>query len=192
MNLYSYSQDVNIEAGVLTKTTLLGNLTGDDNFDKDAYEHFIKVIEQSTLLFKKTPEFENAMLGFSKKYKASKIEVDKLTDFFANKPIQNDSKKITIKDSTESITNVKSQSKTEITSPRDSSNTKFLSITALSKELRLSTKELFAKFEKLNLIKKKDEEWVITEEGKSKGAHIRKSQYGEYIAWPETILSELK
>jgi hypothetical protein len=94
MNLYTYSQDNNIEAGVMTKATLLGNLasnfmtnvTGEDSFDNQAWTYFKRVIEQSDLLFHKTPQYESAMLGLTKKYKESKVEVDKLTEFFADKP----------------------------------------------------------------------------------------------------------
>ncbi|MBK9299092.1 MAG: hypothetical protein IPN14_00250 [Bacteroidetes bacterium] len=94
MNLYTYSQDNNIEAGVMTKATLLSNLasnfmtnvTGEDSFDRQAWSYFSRVIEQSDLLFHKTPQYESAMMGFSKKYKESKVEVDKLTEFFADKP----------------------------------------------------------------------------------------------------------
>jgi len=32
----------------------------------------------------------------------------------------------------------------------------------------------------------------LTSLGKSKGAEIKKGQYGDYIAYPETILKELK
>lgn len=104
MNLYNFSQDNNIEAGVMTKATLLGNLannlltnvTGEDSFDKTAWAYFLRVIEQSDLLFKKVPEYESTMLGLSKKYKSSKVEVDKLTDFFDNKSkYDNNSKKDT-------------------------------------------------------------------------------------------------
>lgn len=93
MNLYSYSQDNNIEAGVMTKVTLLGNLannflsnvTGEDSFDSQAWGYFSRVIEQSELLFKKVPQYESTLLGFSKKYKESKIERDMLSDFFSNR-----------------------------------------------------------------------------------------------------------
>lgn len=93
MNLYSYSQDNNIEAGVMTKATLLGNLasnfmtnvTGEDSFDNQAWTYFKRVIDQSELLFHKTPQYESGMLGLTKKYKESKVEVDKLTEFFSGK-----------------------------------------------------------------------------------------------------------
>lgn len=94
MNLYSYSQDNNIEAGVLTKSGLLGrnspkfisDLTTSDNVDSESSAYFSRVIEQSELLFKKVPEYEKGdFIGLTKKYKTSNIETDKLSDFFANR-----------------------------------------------------------------------------------------------------------
>jgi phosphatidylserine/phosphatidylglycerophosphate/cardiolipin synthase-like enzyme len=68
---------------------------------------------------------------------------------------------------------------------------KFLSTTALSKEAGLTSKELFSKFETLKWIVRKNDDWEITSLGVKKGAQIKKSQYGDYIAWPESILKEL-
>jgi len=68
---------------------------------------------------------------------------------------------------------------------------KFLSATALSKELGISAKDLQYKFEKLKWIEKKNDEWVLTGLGKGKGAEMKKGQYGEYIAYPETVIKEL-
>lgn len=68
---------------------------------------------------------------------------------------------------------------------------KFLSTTALSKEVGISSKELFAKFEKMNLIERKNEDWVLTAKGTDKGAQTKKGQYGNYIGWPETIIKEI-
>jgi hypothetical protein len=202
MNLYNFSQDTNIEAGVMTKATLLGNLasnfmTGEDTFDRTAWSYFSRVIEQSDLLFKKVPEYESTMLGLSKKYKSSKIEIDKLTDFFANRPKYDNSnrkesyvKKIVL---AETKTEIRVEPKTD-TKPayNISSETKFLSTTALSKEVGLSSKDLFSKFEKMNLIERKSDEWILTAAGKNKGALTKKGQYGEYIAWPDSIINELK
>ncbi len=70
-------------------------------------------------------------------------------------------------------------------------NGRFLSATALSKELGISAKDLQYKFEKLKWIEKKNDEWVLTSLGKSKGAEIKKGQYGDYIAYPETVIKEL-
>lgn len=68
---------------------------------------------------------------------------------------------------------------------------KFLSATALSKELGISSKDLTHKIEKLKWIEKKNDEWILTSLGKSKGAEIKKGQYGDYIAYPETVINEL-
>jgi hypothetical protein len=92
MNLYDYSLNNNIEAGVLTKTSLLqhmannlvSNVTGDDHLDREAQEYFDKVIEQAELLFDKQPQYESALLGLSKKYVKSIVQEDKLSEFFSN------------------------------------------------------------------------------------------------------------
>lgn len=84
------------------------------------------------------------------------------------------------------------EAKTEFVAPTKPPFTgKFLSATALSKELGISSKDLTYKIEKLKWIEKKNEEWVLTSLGKSKGAEMKKGQYGEYIAYPETVIKEL-
>ena len=86
MNLYTFSQDNNIEAGVLTNVKgILESITRKENLDDDAAIYFDRVIEQSDLLFKKVPKFENTLLGISKRYIGSEIETDKLSDFFIKK-----------------------------------------------------------------------------------------------------------
>lgn len=78
MNLYSYSQDNNIEFGVLTEGPR-------ETLDKEAEEYFKRVIDQSELLYSRVPQYEPTMLGLLEKYKESIIETDKLSDFFANR-----------------------------------------------------------------------------------------------------------
>ncbi len=86
MNLYTFSQDNNIEAGVLTsRKGLLGSLTSRDNLDDEAYGYFDRVIDQSELLFLKTPKFETTKFGLSKRYINSDIEVDLLSEYFNSK-----------------------------------------------------------------------------------------------------------
>jgi hypothetical protein len=93
MNLYSYSQDNNIEAGVVTKSNFVSNLannvisnvTGAEDLDTQSWNYFQRVVEQSELLFKRKPRFEKVLLGLSQKYTESTIEIDKLSDFFAEK-----------------------------------------------------------------------------------------------------------
>ncbi len=92
--------------------------------------------------------------------------------------------------------------KTEITKPappkeentistKTNFDGKYLSATALSKEIGISSKDLSYKIEKLKWIEKVNDEWVLTNLGKSKGAQMKKGQYGDYIAYPETIIKEL-
>ncbi len=86
MNLYNFSQDNNIEAGVLTdRKGILGQLTRRDSLESEAFYYFERVIEQSDLLFSKVPKYENTMLGLSKRYTVSEIKTDKLSNFFSNK-----------------------------------------------------------------------------------------------------------
>jgi hypothetical protein len=56
----------------------------------------------------------------------------------------------------------------------------------------MTKKEIDNKIEKLKWIEKKNDEWVLTSYGKSKGAQMKSGQYGEYIAYPETIIKELQ
>ena len=68
----------------------------------------------------------------------------------------------------------------------------YFSATALSKQLDISSKELLARLEGLKLITRVNDAWELTELGKQKGGQIRKGQYGEYIAWPEKLVTDLK
>ena len=88
MNLYDYSQNNNIEFGIVTKTSLLGSIAGNtaSTLDEDANNYFTTVIKKSQYFFKKIPKFENKMLGFSKKYIESEVEIDSIFDIFKNKP----------------------------------------------------------------------------------------------------------
>jgi hypothetical protein len=81
MNLYSFSQDNNIEAGVLVENTLLGNNT----LDNQSSGYFEQVIEHAELLFRKRPVYDNGILGLQKKYTGSKIELDNIPNFFEGK-----------------------------------------------------------------------------------------------------------
>ena len=93
MNLYCYSQDNNIEAGVMTKATLLdkfvnnlkSNAIGEDGFDAQAFNYFKRVIDQSELLFSKKPQYEDRGVLLNAKYIESQVEIDKLSEFFEEK-----------------------------------------------------------------------------------------------------------
>jgi phosphatidylserine/phosphatidylglycerophosphate/cardiolipin synthase-like enzyme len=105
---------------------------------------------------------------------------------FVSKPISNAPQTSIIKEN-------KIETKTETVVPQKvtSFDGKYFSATALSKEIGISAKDLSYKIEKLKWIEKQNEEWVLTNLGKSKGAQMKKGQYGEYIAYPETIIKEL-
>lgn len=82
--------------------------------------------------------------------------------------------------------------KAEIPQKTNSFDGKYFSATALSKEIGITSKELNLQFEKLKWIEKKNDEWILTNIGKSKGGQMRKGQYGDYIAWPEIVIKEIK
>jgi len=78
MNLYDFSQDNNIEAGILLETPFIKMLTGTKTLDIQAMEYFDEVIANSELLFKKQPEYITGKLGFGKKYEKSIIVENKI------------------------------------------------------------------------------------------------------------------
>lgn len=84
MNLYGFSQNNNIEAGVLMESSMKGSFTGENELDNSSWDYFRIVLEQSELLFEQKPIFEKKNLLSSRKYVKSEIEVDKLSDFFKN------------------------------------------------------------------------------------------------------------
>ncbi|HEV8079595.1 MAG TPA: hypothetical protein VGP43_02710 [Chitinophagaceae bacterium] len=65
---------------------------------------------------------------------------------------------------------------------------KTISTTALSKELGVTSKELFDKLVDLKLIYRKENKWSLTDKGKEAGGKIvANEQYGDFIAWPENL-----
>jgi hypothetical protein len=88
MNLYDFSQDENIEVGVKTEFSRIGNLASniigsEANLDQHAWDYFNRVIENSDRLFQNIPQYEKAMLGLSKKYCGYKTTLDKISEHFA-------------------------------------------------------------------------------------------------------------
>ncbi|MEG9294954.1 glycerol kinase [Mangrovibacillus sp. Mu-81] len=68
------------------------------------------------------------------------------------------------------------------------SKVKYVSTTALSKELKTNVKETFNIFLANGLINRVDDQWVLTEKGKQLGGTIKRHpKVGEYIAWDEMI-----
>jgi len=91
MNLYRYSQDHNIEAGVRMEATspeagLANKLIGRSDMEGVAYDYFDRVIHQAEPIYKKEPEYEKVMFGLSRKYLGSKVTTDIVDAFFTRKP----------------------------------------------------------------------------------------------------------
>lgn len=80
---------------------------------------------------------------------------------------------------------------TKVGTKNDFSGSKYKSTSALSKKMKISSKELFEIFEKEGWITRKDKSWVLTAKGEENGGRMKKSQYGEFVAWPEEIIKEL-
>jgi hypothetical protein len=94
MNLYEYSQNNNIEAGVLIEKKLFNPLS--DDVDRDSQDYFYKIINRSRILFKNEPEYERINFGISKRFVKTNNEIDLLTDMYlsstknvvkSNKPV---------------------------------------------------------------------------------------------------------
>jgi hypothetical protein len=84
MNLYDYSQNHNIEFGIMTRA--VGFLGRGDRFDSDAFNYFDQVVRNSSLLYRAVPKFENKLMGLHRKYLSSVVEVDKLSREFNIRP----------------------------------------------------------------------------------------------------------
>ncbi|WP_131539623.1 phospholipase D family protein [Pedobacter nototheniae] len=81
MNLYDFSQNNNIEAGILTETSAwriggISNFVGTGDLDLDAYNYFNDVISNSELLYQKVPRYESTMFNLSQKFIESVVEKD--------------------------------------------------------------------------------------------------------------------
>ena len=62
---------------------------------------------------------------------------------------------------------------------------KYISTSALAKERDLDSKELFGRLREKGWIYKKDDQWMITKEGRVAGGDMKYNpKYGEYVVWP--------
>jgi len=62
-----------------------------------------------------------------------------------------------------------------------------ISTTALSREIGISSKELFETLSDLNLVYKQAGQWYLTQRGFDCGGEMAVNQYGEYIVWPPDL-----
>lgn len=66
------------------------------------------------------------------------------------------------------------------------STAKYISTSALAKELKISAKDLFQKLLEKGLINRENDNWTLTDLGKEAGGIMKTHpQYGTYIAWDE-------
>lgn len=90
MNLYDYSQNNNIEAGVLIDVpnrilSGLSSVVGNADLDGEAYSYFTEVLENAELLFLSTAKFEKKLMGFQTNYVGSAVDID-IIDHYHDKP----------------------------------------------------------------------------------------------------------
>lgn len=85
MNLYDFSQDKNIEAGIFMESSFLQKMTNMDTIDNQSFNYFDSVVENSLLLFKKEPQYEKGTLGIGKKYSQSIVTVNNISNVIKEK-----------------------------------------------------------------------------------------------------------
>lgn len=166
MNLYDYSQNNNIEFGILAEQKIIS-----DKLDKEASIYFGEVLKSCETLYNKVPKFNESFGGLKSTYTHSEVEVDKLTEIYS--PMV---QTFTPKFETKKI----------------DSNVKYLSTTALSKTMGMHSKELLELLVKKDWIVRENESWKLTDQGVRIGGIIKNGKYCEYIAWREDTVDKLK
>lgn len=82
MNLYDFSQNNNIEVGILTEYQFIGGKANDE-----AYSYFSNIIDMAKVIFEKRPNYEKNIFSMPKTYKDSSILQDKLEAHFSGKEV---------------------------------------------------------------------------------------------------------
>tara|TARA_R110002124_G_scaffold227889_1_gene393192 strand:- start:93394 stop:94239 length:846 start_codon:yes stop_codon:yes gene_type:complete len=82
MNLYDYSQNNNIEAGILMESSDKGIFGNKTDLGQQAWDYFDIVVQQAVLIFDKEPQYSKKYLFGSKNYDGSKIKLNRLSEFF--------------------------------------------------------------------------------------------------------------
>jgi len=62
-----------------------------------------------------------------------------------------------------------------------------LSTTQLAKQRGMAPNELFAHLNELGLLRKENDQWILTEAGERFGGVHLNGKYGQYAAWPEDV-----
>jgi hypothetical protein len=100
MNLHEYSQNNNIEFGIITESSsrlqdLASRIMGKDDIDMSANHYFRDVLGRAKTVFKRTAHFDGLI---KKSYKESITEIDELSAYYENKEKENRSQRKEIKD----------------------------------------------------------------------------------------------
>ncbi|MFD0835275.1 hypothetical protein ACFQ0I_05835 [Mariniflexile aquimaris] len=65
---------------------------------------------------------------------------------------------------------------------------KYLSTSALAKQRNIDSKELFTTLNEKGWIFKKDDQWIVTKEGRVAGGDMKYNpKFGDYVVWPSNI-----
>lgn len=88
MNLHKFSHDNNIEVGLIMDVKgIIGKMVGDDP-ESESYHYFEKVIEYSTIKFKREPVFQKKLLGLSNDYLHSTETINLMDEIYSSpKPV---------------------------------------------------------------------------------------------------------
>ncbi|MGZ8907349.1 MAG: glycerol kinase [Methylobacter sp.] len=62
-----------------------------------------------------------------------------------------------------------------------------LSTTQLAKQRGMAPNELFVQLNELGLLRKENDQWILTEAGERLGGVHLNGKYGQYAAWPEDV-----
>jgi len=72
-------------------------------------------------------------------------------------------------------------------------NQKYISTTALSKQMNVSTSELFSYLNEIGWMERVNNAWTLTNTGKDKGGQYRSdSLRGTWVVWPDTIIRDIE
>lgn len=87
MNLHQFSQNTNVEVGIVlnprnTIKQIADSVSNKSDAGEDAANYFSDIIEQSQKLFHKVPKYKSTLLGLQKVYTHSVVEIDELNLYF--------------------------------------------------------------------------------------------------------------
>lgn len=73
-----------------------------------------------------------------------------------------------------------------------SSNSKLLTTKEISQRTGVSSRKVNEWLVDRKLMYKKEDEWFATKKGKELGCAVKEGQYGQFVVWPEELITEMK